>query len=136
MTRLLMIDDDEKLVALVQRYLTPHGFEVDAVHDGEAGLKAAQSSGHELVILDLMLPGLDGLEVCRRLRGASRVPILMLTARGDMTDRIVGLEMGADDYLPKPFDARELLARIRAILRRSGSDQAEDNKGPLTAGPL
>lgn len=119
MTRLLMIDDDTKLVELVTEYLTPQGFEVEAVFDGAEGLRVALDRPPGLIILDLMLPGLDGLEVCRRLRGQSTAPILMLTARGDDADRIVGLEMGADDYLPKPFNPRELLARIRAILRRA-----------------
>jgi DNA-binding response OmpR family regulator len=139
MARLLMIDDDEKLVALVREYLEPEGFEVDAAHDGAAGLAAAGASAPALVILDLMLPGIDGLEVCRRLRRSSRVPILMLTARGDETDRIVGLEIGADDYLPKPFNPRELLARIRAILRRSRAAEPSAGDGRpevLRAGPL
>ncbi len=135
-TRLLMIDDDEKLVALTRDYLETHGFEVAAAHDGEAGVAAALSTRPDLVILDLMLPGIDGLEVCRRVRRASRVPILMLTARGDETDRIVGLEMGADDYLPKPFNARELLARIRAILRRSEADEPPSDTPLLRVGPL
>ena len=135
MTRLLMIDDDEKLVTLMREYLESHGFEVAAAHDGNSGVDTALSMDPDLVILDLMLPGIDGLEVCRRLRQSSRVPILMLTARGDETDRIVGLEMGADDYLPKPFNARELLARIRAILRRSDTEQATASP-VLEAGPL
>lgn len=125
MKRLLIIDDDEKLVGLVREYLEPHGFAVASAHDGNEGAEAALQSAPDLVILDLMLPGADGLEVCRRVRQGSRVPILMLTARGDETDRIVGLEMGADDYLPKPFNPRELLARIRAILRRSDSEETE-----------
>jgi len=131
-----MIDDDEKLVSLVREYLEPHGFEVAAVHDGHRGVEAAISTDPALVILDLMLPGIDGLELCRRLRQASRVPVLMLTARGDETDRIVGLEMGADDYLSKPFNARELLARIRAILRRSDGEEAVDAAAPIQAGPV
>jgi DNA-binding response OmpR family regulator len=134
--RLLMIDDDEKLVALVREYLEPHGFEVAAAHDGDAGAAAVLAAEPDLVILDLMLPGMDGLEVCRRLRPASRVPILMLTARGDDTDRIVGLEMGADDYLPKPFNPRELLARIRAVLRRSGGEEPAAAPPVLKAGPV
>ncbi len=134
MTRLLMIDDDEKLVALVGEYLQPQGFELVVAHDGHRGLAAAEREEPALVILDLMLPGLDGLEVCRRLRQssqlrASQVPVLMLTARGDETDRIVGLEMGADDYLPKPFSPRELLARVRAILRRTGGAGEGGNHG-------
>jgi DNA-binding response OmpR family regulator len=142
MKRLLMIDDDEKLVSLVRKYLEPHGFEVENAYDGEAGLATACEREPALVILDLMLPGLDGLEVCRRLREQSRVPVLMLTASGDETDRIVGLELGADDYLPKPFNPRELLARIRAILRRSqdfstgGSVSATTIRvGPLAVDP-
>ena len=124
MSRVLMIDDDEKLVALVTEYLEPQGFEIATAHDGRTGLDAARSTSPDLVVLDLMLPEMDGLEVCRRLRRDSAVPVLMLTARGDETDRIVGLELGADDYLPKPFSPRELLARIRAILRRAAAPTA------------
>jgi len=131
-----MIDDDEKLVTLMREFLESHGFELAAAYDGHAGVEAALASSPALVILDLMLPGLDGLEVCRRLRQSSRVPILMLTARGEETDRIVGLEVGADDYLPKPFNARELLARIRAILRRSDADDGGDDRAVLRVGPL
>lgn len=136
MTRLLMIDDDEKLVSLTREYLEPHGFEVSAAHDGHTGVDAALTTEPALVILDLMLPGMDGLEVCRRVRESSGVPILMLTARGEDTDRIVGLEMGADDYLPKPFNARELLARIRAILRRSEQGARGEAPSILRTGPL
>ncbi len=136
MRRLLMIDDDEKLVGLMREYLETQGFEVAAVHDGTEGVAAALETRPELVILDLMLPGIDGLEVCRQIRRSSRVPILMLTAKGDETDRIVGLEMGADDYLPKPFNARELLARIRAILRRGDVESAAEAPSVLQAGPL
>ena len=131
-----MIDDDEKLVALVREYLEPHGYELLAVHDGQAGIAAIQAREPALVILDVMLPGADGLEVCRRVRRFSRVPILMLTARGDDTDRIVGLELGADDYLPKPFNTRELLARIRAILRRSEGEPPSADASVLRVGPL
>ena len=119
MPDILVIDDDRKLVDLVRDYLKPQGFAVRAAHDGALGLQEALAEPPDLVVLDLMLPGLDGLEVCRRLREQSAVPVLMLTARGDDTDRIVGLELGADDYLPKPFNPRELLARIRAVLRRA-----------------
>ena len=136
MTRLLMIDDDEKLVALTREYLESHGFEVAAAHDGIAGVEAALANPPALVILDLMLPGIDGLEVCQRLRRSSHVPILMLTARGDDTDRIVGLELGADDYLPKPFNVRELLARIRAVLRRAGGAEAEERAEIIHAGAV
>jgi len=134
--RLLMIDDDEKLVALMREYLESHGYELACAYDGHAGVEAALSTEPALVILDLMLPGMDGLEVCRRLRQASRVPILMLTAKGEETDRIVGLELGADDYMPKPFNARELLARVRAILRRSDAGPGGDDSSVLRAGPL
>jgi two-component system, OmpR family, phosphate regulon response regulator OmpR len=119
MHTILMIDDDEKLVDLVRDYLEPNAFKVVAAHEGHEGLAMARTTSADLVILDIMLPGMDGFEVCREIRTFSKVPILMLTARGEDTDRIVGLEMGADDYLPKPFNPRELLARIRAILRRA-----------------
>ncbi len=119
MERVLIVDDDVELCELVKEYLTPEGFEVEAVHNGEAGLKRALSGEHVMVVLDVMLPGMSGLDVLRKLRAESRVPVLILTARGDDVDRIVGLEIGADDYLPKPFNPRELLARIRAILRRT-----------------
>ncbi|HEY4364163.1 MAG TPA: response regulator transcription factor [Bryobacteraceae bacterium] len=120
-TRVLMIDDDVKLCHLVKEYLEPFGFEVTFAHTGHDGLARAANSACHVVILDVMLPGLDGFEVLRRLRAESNVPVLMLTARGDETDRIVGLEVGADDYLPKTFSPRELLARLRAVLRRSAA---------------
>jgi len=118
--RILVIDDDAELCELLQRYLGGEGFQVDSVHDGEAGVERALSGEPEAVVLDVMLPGLDGFEVLRRIRRRSEVPIVMLTARGDEVDRIVGLEAGADDYLPKPFNPRELAARLRAVLRRVG----------------
>jgi DNA-binding response OmpR family regulator len=118
-TRILLIDDDRKLCRLVRDYLSPLGFNIETVHDGADGAKLALAEKWDAVILDVMLPGLDGLEVLRRLRQESGVPVLMLTARGDEADRIVGLELGADDYLPKTFSPRELLARLRAVLRRS-----------------
>jgi DNA-binding response OmpR family regulator len=128
MQQLLMIEDDARLAQMVGEYLEKSGFAVAKAADGKAGLDRLQDSGTsqlpDLVVLDLMLPDIDGLEVCRRIRAmpgeAGRVPVLMLTAKGDPMDRIVGLELGADDYLPKPFEPRELLARIRAILRRRG----------------
>ncbi|RYD30689.1 MAG: response regulator transcription factor [Verrucomicrobiaceae bacterium] len=116
--RILLIDDDRKLCRLVRDYLSPLGYAVAAVHDGVEGAKLALAEKWDAVILDVMLPGLDGLEVLRRLRQESGIPVLMLTARGDEADRIVGLELGADDYLPKTFSPRELLARLRAVLRR------------------
>jgi DNA-binding response OmpR family regulator len=115
---LLIIDDDVELCELLTEYLTAAGFTVAAVHDGEAGLRRAHEGRYALIVLDVMLPGCDGFEVLRRLRATSSLPVLMLTARGDDVDRIVGLELGADDYLPKPFNPRELLARVQAILRR------------------
>lgn len=117
-TRLLLIEDDTRLAAMIGEYLGAAGFAVTAAGTGEAGLQLAARDGFDAAILDLMLPGIDGLEVCRRLRQRSDLPVLMLTARGDAADRVVGLELGADDYLPKPFEPRELLARLRAILRR------------------
>ena len=114
-----MIEDDTSLAAMVGEYLGSAGMQVYAAHDAASGLAALSRDRPDAVILDLMLPDLDGFEVCRRIRASSDVPVLMLTARGDDTDRIVGLEIGADDYLPKPFNPRELLARLRAVLRRS-----------------
>lgn len=140
-TRLLMIDDDRKLCRLVASYLEPLGFDLVAEHDGLAGVARATDSAEtwHAVILDVMLPGIDGFEVLRRIRLKSRVPILMLTARGDETDRIVGLEVGSDDYLPKTFSTRELLARLRAVLRRASAEPAPDATPPpqeLIVGPL
>ena len=119
--RLLIVDDDVRLRDLLQRYLGEQGYEVRPVADGNQMERYLQREHFDLIVLDLMLPGDDGLAICRRLRGqGNNVPIVMLTARGDEIDRIVGLEMGADDYLPKPFNPRELLARIQAVLRRQG----------------
>jgi two-component system response regulator CpxR len=115
---LLIIDDDTELCALLAEFLGREGFEVTSEHDGALGLERALAVNFALIVLDLMLPSLDGFALLKRLRAASRVPVLMLTARGEDVDRIVGLELGADDYLAKPFNPRELLARIRAILRR------------------
>ena len=118
MHRILVIDDDVELCELLTDYLTQEGLQVETVHEGELGADRARSGDHALVVLDVMLPGISGFDVLRRIRASSNVPVLMLTARGDDVDRIVGLEMGADDYLPKPFNPRELVARIRAIQRR------------------
>lgn len=125
-TRLLMIDDDRKLCRLVRTYLEPLGFDVTPVHEGALGVARALDPAESWhgIILDVMLPGLDGFEVLKRIRQQSSVPVLMLTARGDETDRIVGLEVGADDYLPKTFSTRELLARLRAVLRRAATPVA------------
>jgi DNA-binding response OmpR family regulator len=119
MDRVLIVDDDVQLCRLLTERLTSEGFTIEIANDGNGGLDRALSMEHALVVLDLMLPGMTGLEVLRRLRAKSPVPVLILTARGDDIDRILGLEIGADDYVPKPFNPRELIARIRAILRRS-----------------
>lgn len=116
--RILLIDDDDRLAEMLHSYLTKHGMSMEHRGDAEAGIAAVGKGEFDAVVLDVMLPDMDGFEACRQLRRKYDVPILMLTARGDETDRIVGLELGADDYLPKPFNPRELLARLRAILRR------------------
>ena len=116
--RILIVDDDEELDGLLSELLTREGFRVDMQHDGVKGLAAALGGGYDLMVLDVMLPGMDGFEILRRVRRESRLPVLMLTARGEDEDRIIGLELGADDYLPKPFNTRELVARVRAIMRR------------------
>jgi two-component system response regulator CpxR len=115
---ILLVDDDTELCGLLSEFLRREGFTVDFEHEGNCGLEHAQKDGIDLVVLDVMLPGIDGFEILRRLRQTSKVPVMMLTARGEDVDRIIGLELGADDYLPKPFNPRELAARIRAILRR------------------
>jgi len=122
--RLLLIEDDPRLAEMVAEYLGEAGFRVSVAADGRAGLERLAREPFDALVLDLALPDMDGLEVCRRLRAKSDLPVLMLTARGDAMDRVVGLELGADDYLPKPFEPRELLARLRAILRRGRSDRA------------
>ena len=116
--RILIVDDDEELAGLLSELLTREGFRVDMQHDGVKGLATALGGGFDLMILDVMLPGMDGFEILRRVRRESRLPVLMLTARGEDEDRIIGLELGADDYLPKPFNTRELVARVKAIMRR------------------
>jgi DNA-binding response OmpR family regulator len=116
--RVLLIEDDSRLAEMVSEYLSEAGFRVSVAATGRSGLERLAREPFDALVLDLMLPDMDGLEVCRQLRATSDTPVLMLTARGDTTDRIVGLEIGADDYLPKPFEPRELLARLRAILRR------------------
>jgi DNA-binding response OmpR family regulator len=119
MSRVLIVDDDQGLVSLLQRFLQNEGFQVYAVFDHRSGLDAALTGEYDVVILDVMLPGGSGFELLKSLRAYSRVPVILLTARGEAVDRILGLEIGADDYVPKPFDPRELVARIRAVLRRS-----------------
>ncbi len=119
MERVLVVDDDVELCELVAEYLEPEGFSVDTADDGLEGVERALANTYSIIVLDVMLPGINGFEVLRRIRAKSRTPVLMLTARGADVDRIVGLELGADDYLPKPFNPRELVARIHAILRRT-----------------
>ena len=119
MTTILIIDDDEKLNELLRGFLSDFGFKVLAATHPDMGLKTLKQKSPELVILDVMLPGMDGFEVCKKIRQQSSVPIIMLTARGELMDKVVGLELGADDYLPKPFEPRELVARIHSVLRRS-----------------
>ncbi len=141
--RILIIDDDERLADMVCAYLGQHGFAIDARHTGRAGIEAVAErarcgAGYDAVILDIMLPDMDGLEVCRQLRRQAETAILMLSARGEDFDRIVGLELGADDYLPKPFNPRELEARLKAILRRAaaqGRDEAVLRFGRLEIDP-
>lgn len=134
MAAVLLIDDDQELAELLGDYLRNEGFVVRHVADGESGVREALSGSYAIAVLDVMMPGLSGVEVLRRIRAQSRIPILMLTARGDGMDRIVGLELGADDYVPKPCLPRELAARLRAILRRSSD--APSNDDDVTVGPL
>ena len=138
MNRLLIVDDDHALVNLLKRFLEGEGFRVDAAYDHASGLSAAMAKEHELVILDVMLPGGTGFELLKALRQQSSVPVLLLTARGEAVDRILGLEIGADDYLAKPFDPRELVARIRAIFRRTRETPPSPVQGEetLTVGDI
>jgi two-component system response regulator CpxR len=137
--RLLIVEDDVRLCALVKDYLEGMGYAVSLAHTGPSGLEAALKQPFHALILDVMLPGMDGFEVLRRLRVHSNVPVLMLTGRGEEADRIVGLEMGADDYVPKTFSTRELLARLRAVLRRSlitESQKTDQRNAPVSVGDL
>lgn len=140
MTRVLLIDDDAELTGMIKEYLEQEGFEVMAVCDGTAGVEAALSGQNAIAVLDVMMPKLNGLDTLRKIREKSNMPVLMLTAKGDDTDRIVGLELGADDYVPKPCTPRELTARIRAILRRTqpldAEQTADDSAKPIIAGAL
>ncbi|NUQ26979.1 MAG: response regulator transcription factor [Acidobacteriaceae bacterium] len=134
MDRVLIVDDDVQLCSLLAERLGTEGFTIETVHDGPRGLERALAKEHALVVLDVMLPGMGGLDVLRRLRKLSTVPVLLLTARGEDSDRIQGLEIGADDYVPKPFNPRELIARIRAILRRTA--RTVTPSGPLVVGDI
>ena len=138
MHKVLLVDDDKELVSMLKEYLEQEDFDVVAVNEGEAGITEALGGDYQLIVLDVMMPRLNGMDVLRRIRAESTVPVLMLTARGDDTDRIIGLELGADDYVPKPCTPRELVARIRAILRRTKSnlvDATVYNVGKLTVRP-
>jgi len=130
--RILIVDDDVELCELVGQYLKSQGFQIEAVHDGSLGLERSVSGAYSLIILDVMLPGIRGFEVLRRIRAKSAVPVIMLTAHGDDVDRIVGLEIGADDYLPKPFNPRELAARIHAVLRRTVGGPPANTQAPAS----
>ena len=134
MDRLLVVDDDTELCSLVTRYLEAEGFRVDSVNHGQEGIERALSGEYSLVVLDVMLPGVNGFDVLRRIRAESRIPVIMLSARAEDVERIVGLEIGADDYLGKPFNPHELVARIRAVSRRSRTDselERENVRHPL-----
>lgn len=130
--RILVVEDDLTVSEVVTRYLEREGFVVEVAYDGAVALERALADPPELVVLDLMIPSLDGFEVCRRLRAAAPVPVIMLTARGEEADRIVGLELGADDYVSKPFSPRELTARIKAVLRRAGGSVTTAGEEPTT----
>ncbi len=135
-TRVLIVDDDAKLCRLLRDYLRPLGYEVSVAYTGPEGLELALRGEFAALILDVMLPGMDGFDVLRRIRAASNVPVLMLTGRGEEPDRIVGLELGADDYLPKTFSTRELLARLRAVIRRSfivSEQKSEQRREPVVS---
>ncbi len=135
--KVLLVDDDIELVELLREYLEQEGFVVNAVHDGESGAEEAAKGGYAIAVLDVMMPRLNGVDTLRRIRQHSQMPVLMLTARGDDADRIIGLELGADDYVPKPCTPRELTARLRAILRRTQQVAAEKNQPVLIeVGPL
>ncbi len=125
--RILIVEDEPMVAEVVERYLRRDGYEVAIVHDGKAALEEFQTFAPDLVVLDLMLPKIDGREVCRRIRERAQTPVIMLTARGEEIDKLVGLELGADDYVTKPFSPRELVARVKAVLRRSGKRDDRDN---------
>jgi DNA-binding response OmpR family regulator len=133
-TRVLVVEDDRTVAEVVTRYLEREGFAVESVGDGNEALARADAQLPDLVVLDIMLPGLDGLEVCRRLRSRAPIPVVMLTARGSEEDRVLGLELGADDYVAKPFSPRELTARVKAVLRRAGSPLGEVDSAGMSAG--
>jgi two-component system, OmpR family, response regulator len=136
MARVLLVDDDVELSTMLKEYLEHEGFAADVVHDGESGVDVALAGNHDIAVLDVMMPGISGIEALRRIRAASRMPVLMLTARGDDVDRVLGLELGADDYVPKPCTPRELVARLRAILRRAAQPAVGGEPSLVLAGRL
>jgi two-component system OmpR family response regulator len=136
MAKVLLVDDDVELVEMLKDYLEQDGFDVSVAHDGEAGVAEAMSGQYAIAVLDVMMPRLNGVEALRRIRMKSRLPVIMLTARGDDMDRVIGLELGADDYVPKPCTPRELSARIRAILRRTQEARPENESAMLVIGSL
>jgi two-component system response regulator ResD len=137
MQRVLVIDDEPRILEVVQKYLTREGYQVETARDGEAALMNFSAHNPDIIVLDLMLPKIDGLEVFRRMRARSSVPVIMLTAKGEETDRVVGLELGADDYMTKPFSPRELVARVKAVLRRATSgSMLYTGERPITRGDL
>jgi two-component system, OmpR family, response regulator len=136
MNKVLLVDDDRELCAMQAEYLRAEGFSVACEYDGEAGVRTILNDTFDIVVLDVMMPRVSGIEALRQIRQQSRVPVIMLTARGDDIDRVLGLELGADDYVPKPCTPRELVARIRAILRRAGSSPAAPPQGMVCAGAL
>ena len=136
--KILIVDDDENIAELISLYLTKECFDTMMVHDGEDALSAFDTYAPNLILLDLMLPGIDGYQVCRDIRSRSNTPIIMLSAKGEVFDKVLGLELGADDYIIKPFDAKELIARVKAVLRRyqpGKSDSASDDKGKCVSYP-
>ena len=134
--KILLVDDDVELVEMIRDYLRQEGFEASMVHDGERGVREALSGNYAIAVLDVMMPGMSGIEALRRIRSESSLPVIMLTARGDDTDRIIGLELGADDYVPKPCTPRELTARIRAILKRTGAAREAGSLQAVKVGAL
>jgi two-component system response regulator RegX3 len=136
MSRILVVEDEETLAEAISFLLSKEGFEVEMAEDGPAAIVAFEKNGADLILLDLMLPGLSGTEVCRQIRAKSSVPIIMLTAKDSEIDKVVGLEIGADDYVTKPYSSRELIARIRAVLRRGETGDAASADGVLSVGPI
>ena len=136
MSRILVVEDEETLAEAISFLLSKEGFEVEMAEDGPAAIAAFEKNGADLILLDLMLPGLSGTEVCRQIRAKSSVPIIMLTAKDSEIDKVVGLEIGADDYVTKPYSSRELIARIRAVLRRGETGDVASADGVLSVGPI